>query len=130
MHMGTNNKRGAQATMKCDEYEFTLLRFDRSNPYSVDSFAFPLHVQQVFFVDDEENNEWKIVLQRQPRGTRVESNNDGRHELQSVQLGRDKEHACLWLECATMDREPDTPDLRGCRRLTTQDVTQALVVVD
>ena len=89
------NKRGARATMKCDEYGFTLFRFDRLIPYSADSFAFPLHVQQVFFVDDEENNEWKIVLRRQPRGARVESSDGGRHEMQSVQLGRVEEHAGL-----------------------------------
>ena len=40
---------GARATMKQDEYGFTLLKVDRVIPYSVDSFAFPLHVQQVFF---------------------------------------------------------------------------------
>jgi hypothetical protein len=42
------NKRGARATMKCDKYGFTLFRFDRLIPYSADSFAFPLYVQQVF----------------------------------------------------------------------------------
>ena len=89
------NKRGARATMKCDEYGFTLFRFDRLIPYSVDSFAFPLHVQQVFFVDDEENTEWKIVLRRQPRAARVDSRDGGRHELQSVKLGKVGEHAGL-----------------------------------
>jgi hypothetical protein len=39
------NKRGARAIMKCDEYGFTLFRFDRLISYSVDSFGFPLHVQ-------------------------------------------------------------------------------------
>lgn len=112
------NKRGARATMKCDEYGFTLFRFDRLIPYSADSFAFPLHVQQVFFVDDEENIGWKIVLRRQPRGTRVESNAGGRHELQSVQIGRDEEHAGLRPEYTTVDRELDTPDLRGCTTLS------------
>ena len=83
-----------------------------------------------FFVDDEENNGWKIVLRRQPRGARVESSDGGRHELQSVQLGRDEEHAGLRPEYTTVERELDTPDLRGCRRLTTEDVNQALVVAE
>ena len=42
------NRSGARATIKCDEYGFTLFKFDQLIPYSVDSFAFPLHVQQVF----------------------------------------------------------------------------------
>ena len=37
-------------TIKCDEYGFALFKFDRLIPYSADSFAFPLHVQQVFFL--------------------------------------------------------------------------------
>jgi hypothetical protein len=121
------NKRGARATMKCDEYGFTLFRFDRLIPYSADSFAFPLHVQQVFYVDDEDNNGWKIVLRRQPRGARVESSDGGRNDLQSVQLGRVEEHVGLRPEYTTVEREPDTPELRRCRRLTTEDVNQALV---
>ena len=75
------NKRGTWATMKCNEYGFILFRFDRLIPYSMDSFAFLLHVQQVFFVDDEENIEWKIVSRQQPRGARVESRDGGRHEM-------------------------------------------------
>ena len=46
---------GARATMKRDDYGFGLIKFDRVIPYSANSFAFPLHVQQVFFVDDVEN---------------------------------------------------------------------------
>ena len=121
------NKRGARATMKCDEYGFTLFKFDRLIPYSADSFAFPLHVQQVFFVDDEDNNGWKIVLRRQPRGARVESSDGAADDLQSVQLGTDEEHVGLRPEYTTVERELHTPDLRGCRRLTTEDVNEALV---
>ena len=51
------NLRGVGATMKRDDYGFTLIKFDRVIPYSADSFAFPLHVEQVFFVDDVENLE-------------------------------------------------------------------------
>ena len=39
------NLRGAGATMKHDDYGFTSIKFDRVIPYSIDSFAFPLHVQ-------------------------------------------------------------------------------------
>jgi hypothetical protein len=47
--------RGPHATMKRDEYGFTLIRPDRPIRYSTNSFAFPVHVQQVFFVDDVGN---------------------------------------------------------------------------
>jgi hypothetical protein len=53
------NLQGAGATMKRDDYGFTLIKFNRVIPYLADSFAFPLHVQQVFFVDDVENPEGK-----------------------------------------------------------------------
>jgi hypothetical protein len=43
------NLRGVGATMKRDDYGFTLIKFDIVIPYLTDSFAFPLHVQQVFF---------------------------------------------------------------------------------
>jgi hypothetical protein len=52
----------ARATMKRDEYGFTLLKVDRVIPYSVDSFAIPLHVQQVFFPEEVGNPGWKVVL--------------------------------------------------------------------
>jgi hypothetical protein len=42
------NKSGARASMKCDEYDFTLFKFDRLIPYSAYSFAFAFHEQQVF----------------------------------------------------------------------------------
>jgi hypothetical protein len=42
------NLRGVGVTMKRDDYGFTLIKFNRVIPYSADSFAFPLHVQQVF----------------------------------------------------------------------------------
>jgi hypothetical protein len=48
--------------MKRDEYGFTLLKVDRVIPYSVDSFAIPLHVQQVFFPEEVGNPGWKVVL--------------------------------------------------------------------
>jgi hypothetical protein len=36
-------------TMKCDKYGFTLVNFDRLIPLLAKSFAFPMHIQQVFF---------------------------------------------------------------------------------
>jgi hypothetical protein len=39
------NTAGARATMRRDEYGFILVKFSRLIPFSMDSFAFPLHVQ-------------------------------------------------------------------------------------
>jgi hypothetical protein len=58
---------GARAIMKCDEYGFTLIKFYQQIPYSTDLFAFLLQVQQVFFVDEVYNVEWKVVLRREPK---------------------------------------------------------------
>jgi hypothetical protein len=43
------NYGGTTAIMKRDEYGFTSMNFDRLIPLSVKSFAFPMHIRQVFF---------------------------------------------------------------------------------
>lgn len=65
--------RGPHATMKQDEYGFTLIRPDCPIRYSADSFAFPVYVQQVFFVDDMGNLGWKVVLRKEARSVRIAS---------------------------------------------------------
>jgi hypothetical protein len=57
--------------MKQDEYGFTLLKFDRVILYSVNSFAFPLHVQQIFFANEVDKYGWKVVLWKGPRDTKA-----------------------------------------------------------
>ena len=47
---------GHNVTMKRDEYGFSLVNFDRLVPLSAEFFAFPLHVEQVFFADDLNNH--------------------------------------------------------------------------
>ena len=122
------NKKGPRATMKCDEYGFTLFKFDRLIPYSADSFAFPLHVQQVFFVDDVANDGWKVVLRREPRGCRVMSGVDGGPDLQALQIGRDADHHGLGDTSIDFDRSSQDPMLAGCKVLTAEDVSRALEV--
>ena len=65
------NMVGQNATTKQDEYGFSLVNFDRLVPLSAESFAFPIHVEQVFFADDLNNHGWKVVLRKEPRRTRV-----------------------------------------------------------
>lgn len=44
------NYHGNNAIVKRDEYGFTLVNFSPLIPISAKYFAFPLHVQQVFFL--------------------------------------------------------------------------------
>jgi hypothetical protein len=70
------NTVGARATIKHNDYGFTLI-------------AFPIHIQQVLFVDEVDNMEWKVVLCKQPRGTRVASRAKEVPELECLNMGRD-----------------------------------------
>ena len=126
--MGTSKWEGRTGPMKCDEYGFTLFKFDRLIPYSADSFAFPLHVQQVFYVDDGANDGWKVVLRREPRGCRVMSRVDGGPDLQALQIGRDADHHGLGDTCIDIDRSSQDLMLAGCKVLTAEDVSRALEV--
>jgi hypothetical protein len=81
--------------MKQDEYGSMLLKFDRIIPYSADSFAFPLYVEQVFFADEVDKPSWKVVLWKDPKDTRVASEVDDRPELQCFTTCIDKKHLGL-----------------------------------
>lgn len=43
------NYEGFVATMKCDKYGFTIVNFECLIPFSIESFTFPMHIEQVFF---------------------------------------------------------------------------------
>ena len=62
---------GHNATIKQDDYSFSLMNFDRLVSLSSKSFVFSLHVEHVFFADDLNNHRWKVVLRKEPRGARV-----------------------------------------------------------
>jgi hypothetical protein len=49
------NYNGSNATIKRDEYGFMLVNFSSFIPILYQSFAFPLHVKQVFFSNDPKN---------------------------------------------------------------------------
>jgi len=97
------NMAGARATMKRDDYGFTLIKCNRQVPYSADSFAFPIQVQQVFFVPDIDNVQWQVVLRKEPRGVRVSLTIQVRPELQSLTIQRDSEHPGFTPGSPTMD---------------------------
>jgi hypothetical protein len=109
---------GARVIMKQDEYGSTLLKFDRVIPYPSDSFVFPIHVEQVFFVDEVEKPDWKIVLLKDPKDTRVASEVDDRPELQYLTTGRDKEQLGLILKLVLEDIEKLRPVLQNSKVLS------------
>jgi len=56
-----------------DEYGFTLAKFNHMDgKVHADSFAFPLHYQQVFFSDDSKRRGWKVVCRTEVKGRRAE----------------------------------------------------------
>jgi hypothetical protein len=60
------NYKGTREIMKQYEYGFTLVNFNEMLPFSEDSFAFPIHVEQRFFFDDPSKLGWKVVLKNEP----------------------------------------------------------------
>jgi hypothetical protein len=56
-----------------DQYGFTLANFNHMDGrVHADSFAFPLHCEQVFFSDDPHRQGWKVVCRTDVRGRRSE----------------------------------------------------------
>ncbi len=59
---------GSSAMVKWDEYGFTFIKFTSLIPIFNQSFAFPLHVDQMFFSNDPKERGWKVVLKKEPHG--------------------------------------------------------------
>ncbi len=58
-------------TIEQDKYGFTVANFNNMDGrVHANSFAFPLHCQQVFFYDDPRRRGWKIVCRTDVRGRR------------------------------------------------------------
>lgn len=68
------NYAGTNATVRKDRMGFTMANFNRMIPYGKESFAFPIHVQQIFFSDDLLCPGWKVVCKTEVRGCRIDRN--------------------------------------------------------
>jgi hypothetical protein len=79
-----SNMRGDGATMKRDDYGFTTVNLQRLISYSAQSFAFPLHIQQVFFAPDVAKHGWSVVMHSEPRGVRTFSHHQLTDEVQCI----------------------------------------------
>jgi hypothetical protein len=116
--------------MKRDEYGFTLVNIDRTIPYSSNSFAFPLHAQQVFFADDVVHPGWKVVLRNQSRSVRVTSMAEGRPDLHCLSLRDDAETQGLMAQNVTDDTAAMPPVLSSSRELSSNEVQLAMQMED
>jgi hypothetical protein len=69
------NYNGSSAIVNPDEYVFTFVNFVSLIPILDQSFAFPLHVEPIFFSScDSRERGWKIVLWKDPHGRRIVEN--------------------------------------------------------
>ena len=89
--------------MKKYEYGFTLVNIDCTIPYSSNLFAFPLHAQHVFFVDDVAHPGWKVVLRKEAQSVRVTSMAKGRPNLYCLSLRDNAETQGLMAQNVTDD---------------------------
>jgi hypothetical protein len=89
------NYRGRNATVKKDEWGFTMANFRARVPFGYQSFAFPIHCQQVYFSDDEEELGWKVVMRTEVRGRRVDNETGDEEEPQMFAMGQDAEYEGL-----------------------------------
>ena len=121
---------GPRATMKRDKYGFTLVNFEHTIPYSSNSFAFPLHAQQVFFVDDVAHPGWKVVLRKEAQSARVPCTAEGRPDLDCLSLHNDGSHQGLTAQNDIDDKVPMAPTLKNSRELSSNEVQRALQMED
>ena len=85
------NYRGRNATVKKDEWGFTMANFRARVPFGYESFVFPIHCQQVFFLDDEDEVGWKVVLRTEVRGRRIDIRAEEEEEPQMFAMERDED---------------------------------------
>jgi len=81
------NYSGRNATVKKDEWGFTMANFNSLVPFGYESFAFPIHCDQIFFSDVEEDPGWKIVLRAEVRGRRVDTEMHDEEEAEIFRMG-------------------------------------------
>ena len=57
--------------------------------FGYESFAFPIHCNQVFFLDVEEEPGWRVVLRTEVRGRRIDSDRQEEEEIPMFAMGSD-----------------------------------------
>ena len=87
------------------------MNFDILMSLLAKSFAFPLHIEQVFFADDLNNHEWNVVLWKESRGTRVVSRKGSMPNIGYLSLGNVEDHCGLVPTSLDNDATPTYPIL-------------------
>ena len=127
------NYRGRTATVKKDEWGFTIANFNTLVPYGYESFAFPVHCNQVFFSDEEDEPGWKVVLRMEVRGRRIDSEMEEEAEAEMFAMGADADFAGLRAPEIIAEGNPDPlPTGRNIRlnRLLNEMVVDESILFD
>ena len=106
------NMRGDGATMKRNDYDFTSINFQRLVPYFAQSFAFLLHIEQVYFPPDVAAHGWEVVMRSQPRGVCTFSTHQVPDEVCCISLRRASDFPGLQATSLDLDLTPQTPILK------------------
>lgn len=113
------NYRGTNATVKKDEWGFTMANFNSLSTFCYESFAFPKNCDQVFFSDDEDERGWKVVLRTEVKGRRIDSDMEEAEEAEIFRMGAYNDFAGL--SAASDNVEPDEDPLSTERDIDMND---------
>ena len=118
------NYRGRNATVKKDEWGFTLANFRSVVPFGYESLAFPIHCQQVFFSNDEDECGWKVVLRTEVRRRRIHSAAEEEEDSEMFAMGRDVDFQGLQVPNEML--EPIPNQFPGGREINVNEVLHDL----
>jgi hypothetical protein len=98
-------------TIKRDDYGFTTANNSESSlmGHCPESYAFPIHVQQVYFSEDRMNLGWKVVSKVEVRGRRGDRHYALQYACGLLSVGRDFEFAGFNIP----DSNVNLPDVRA-----------------
>jgi hypothetical protein len=123
------NYEGSSAIVKRDEYGFTLINFECLIPLFAQSFAFPMHVEQVFFCRWwRVSQNWKVVLRKEPKGARSEFIKETNPKLALFDLEKNSNH--LGLKVTTNPTNDVAPTLANVEMLIGDLITPTQVMVE
>jgi len=101
------NYRGRNATVRKDEWGFTVANFNTMVPFGYESFAFPVHCDHVFFSDVEEEPGWRVVLRTEVRGRRIDNNIEEEDVNPMFDMGADVDFEGLRAPDVIPETHPD-----------------------
>jgi hypothetical protein len=94
-------------TVKKDEWGFMLANFNTMVTFGYESFAFPIHCDQVFFSDVEDEPGWKVVLRTEVWGRRIDHSIEEDDGIPMFAMGSDVDHAGLRAPDVIPENQPE-----------------------